>query len=160
MPSKAFHSFDSKMAYFNDDIELIDVLRTAVLDGDLTDPNTNRLLKHVDPNRHRHIARRQNSDGSRRNTINHLRASVYSSYLKDLYEEVTEYLRAILNQASLNGFNAGEIRGQVLPFASRWSKDKTLPQARAIGEEMRGQVLPFASRWSKDKTLPQARAIG
>jgi len=29
--SKAFHSFESKLAYFDDDIELIDVLRDGVL---------------------------------------------------------------------------------------------------------------------------------
>lgn len=112
MTSKAYHSFIQKVSYFDDDIELIDVIRTAVTSGDLTDPTTNRLMKYVDPARHRHIARRRNSDGSRENTINHLRQSIYSSYLKDMYEEVTEYLRLILEQASRNGFNSGRIIGE------------------------------------------------
>jgi hypothetical protein len=110
--SKAFHSFESKLAYFDDDIELIDVLRDGVLGGDLTDPQTNNLLKHLNPQKHQHLARRQNSEGSRRNTINHLRQTVYSSYLKDLYEEVTDYLRLILEQASRNGFNANRVIGE------------------------------------------------
>ncbi len=66
------------MSYFDDDIELIDVIRTAVTSGDLTDPATNRLMRYVDSARHTHISRRRNSDGSRKNAINHLRRSVYS----------------------------------------------------------------------------------
>jgi hypothetical protein len=112
MASKAYHSFKQKMGYFDDDIELIDVIRAAVANGDLTDPATNRLMRHVDPARHTHISRRRNSDGARQNTINHLRQSVYSSYLKDMYEEVTEYLRRILEQASRKGLSAGRVVGE------------------------------------------------
>jgi hypothetical protein len=112
MKTKAFYSFEQKLSYFDDDIELIDVLRAGVLNGDLTDPNSNKLLRHIDPDRHKHIARRRNSEGSRRNTINHLRSSIYSSYVKDVYEEVTEYLKQILEQASKNGFNSGRIIGE------------------------------------------------
>jgi hypothetical protein len=112
MTSKAYHAFKQKMSYFDDDIELIDVLRTAVISGDLTDPTTNYLMRHVDPKRHSHIRRRRNTDGSRENTINHLRQSVYTSYLKDMYEEVTEYLRLVLEQAARNGLNAGRVVGE------------------------------------------------
>ncbi|WP_456427535.1 hypothetical protein [Rhodocaloribacter sp.] len=100
------------MSYFDDDIELVDVLRTAVISGDLTDPTTKYLMRHVDPARHSHIRRRRNADGSRENTINHLRQSVYTSYLKDMYEEVTEYLRLILEQAARNGLSAGRVVGE------------------------------------------------
>lgn len=112
MKSKACHAFQQKLSYFDDDIELVDVLRTGVLEGNLTDPASNNLLRHVDPSRHTHIARRRNSDGSRKNTINHLRSSIYSSYIKDVYEEVTQYLKSILKQASINGFNSGRIIGE------------------------------------------------
>ena len=112
MTSKAYHAFKQKMSYFDDDIELVDVLRTAVISGDLTDPATNYLMRHVDPARHSHIRRRKNTDGSRKNTINHLRQSVYASYLKDMYEEVTGYLRLILEQAARNGLRAGRVVGE------------------------------------------------
>lgn len=112
LKSKAFYAFTMKLNYFNDDIEVIDVLRTAVIKGDLTDPISNRLLKYVDPTQHQHIARRKNSDGSRRNVINHLRSSIYSSYIKDLYEEVADYMKLILEQASRNGFCSGRIIGE------------------------------------------------
>lgn len=138
------------MAYFNDDIELIDVLRNAVIAGDLTDPTTDRLLKHVDPTRHTHIARRQNSDGSRRNTINHLRSTIYSSYLKDLYEEVTEYLRTILRQASRNGFNAGRVIGEH-SFKMDASKVLALGTWEKVCEEVTSSV--FQSLEAERSTL-------
>jgi hypothetical protein len=112
MTSKAHYAFTQKLSYFDDDIELIDVLKTAVTNGDLTDPNSNRVFRHVNQQRHRHLSRRRNADGSREIAINHLRSTIYSSYIKDLYEEVTEYLRAILEQASRNGFNSGQIVGE------------------------------------------------
>lgn len=112
MKSKAYHALQSKLSYFDDDIELIDVLRKGVESDDLTDPQSNHVLKHIDPSKHKHITRRRNSPGSRKLLMNHLRASVYSSYVKDVYEEVTHYLRTILRQASLNGFNAGRIVGE------------------------------------------------
>lgn len=112
MRSKAYHAFQQKLHYFDDDIELIDVLRLAVLDGDLTDTTTTHVLRHIDPARHTHLARRQNSAGSRRLIIYHLRSSLYSSYTKDIYEELTHYLRTILERASLAGFNSGRIIGE------------------------------------------------
>jgi len=112
MRSKAFHALEQKLSYFNDDIELIDVLRRAVNNGELTDVNSAHVLRHVDPARHAHLARRQNADGSRRLVMNHLRATVYSSYVKDVYEEVTHYLKTILAQASKNGFNSGRLIGE------------------------------------------------
>jgi hypothetical protein len=111
MKSKVFQAFQQKLQYFDDDIELIDALRISVLRGDLTDPTSSYVVKSVDPASHPHLARRQNSDGSRKNTIYHLLGTVYSSYVKDVYEEVTHYLRTILEQASLNGFSSGRIVG-------------------------------------------------
>jgi hypothetical protein len=112
MKSKAYHAFQMKMNYFDDDIELIDVLREGVKNDELTDPGSKYVLRRVDPARHAHLSRRQNSPGSREVVINHLRSTIYSSYVKDMYEELTHYLRSILEQASKNGFNAGRLIGE------------------------------------------------
>lgn len=112
MRSKAFHVFEQKLIYFEDDLELVDVLRTSVLNGELTDTNTGNVLKNVDETKHSHISRRKNSDGSRKLIINHLRTTVYSSYVKDVYEELTLYLKTILEQASENGVDAGRVIGE------------------------------------------------
>lgn len=112
MKTKAYHAFEQKIIYFDDDIALIDVLREGVLSGDLTDPESKFVLKYIDPAKHDHLKRRKNSDGSRKLLINHLRQTVYSSYVKDMYEEVTHYLRTILEKSAENGFDAGRIIGE------------------------------------------------
>ncbi len=111
MKSKAFHAFEQKLSYFDDDIELIDVLKIAVSRGDLTDPTSQYVMKYIDSSKHSHIVRRKNSDVSREQIINHLRSSIYSSYVKDVYEEVTHYLRTMLKKAAENGFDSARIIG-------------------------------------------------
>lgn len=112
MKSKAFHAFEQKLIYFEDDLELVDVLKINIEKGELTDNICHRVLKHVDNTKHSHIARRKNSDSTRKQIINHLRATLYSAYVKDVYEELTEYLRTILEQASEKGVDAGRVIGE------------------------------------------------
>lgn len=110
--SKALYAFEQKLIYFYDDIEMMDVIRTSILRGDLSDADSKFVLAGVNKDKHAHLSRRGNSEGSRQNTINHLRGSVYSSFIKDLYEEVTDYLKIILLQASKNSFDSGRIIGE------------------------------------------------
>ncbi|HAS6309210.1 TPA: hypothetical protein I7213_21160 [Vibrio vulnificus] len=112
MRTKAFHSFESKLAYFDDDIEFIDIIRLNVVAGEMTDISSQCVFKKVDPNRHNHLSRRRNSEGSRKLVVEHLRSTVYSAYIKDVYEEVTDYLRTILEQAAEKGFEAGRLIGE------------------------------------------------
>lgn len=112
MRTHAYHSFESNFFYFDDDIDLIEVLRLSILNGDLTDNASQFVLKNIDPRKHLHVKRRKNSDGSRRLLANHLRQTVYSSYVKDIYEEVTQYLKTILEKAAENGFDAGRLIGE------------------------------------------------
>lgn len=112
MRTKAYHAFEQKIFYFDDDIDLVEVIRVSIIKGDLTELGSKFALKNVDPEKHKHIKRRRNSDGSRELLANHLRQTVYSSYIKDVYEEVTEYLRLMLEQAAENGFDAGRLIGE------------------------------------------------
>lgn len=112
MRTKAYHAFESKLHYFDDDIDLVDVLRLNIISGELTDDESDNVFKKVCPTRHSHLARRKNSDGSRKLLILHLRSTIYSSYIKDVYEEVTEYLRTILALAAENGFESGRLIGE------------------------------------------------
>lgn len=112
MQSKPHHAFTTRLAYFDDDIELVDVLRTSILKNDLTDRNSASILKNVDPEKHTHLARRKNSEGGRKLVSNHLRKTVYSSYVKDIYEELTLYLREILRLTAMNAFDSGRLVGE------------------------------------------------
>ncbi|WP_136440735.1 hypothetical protein [Pacificoceanicola onchidii] len=112
MITKHFHALQRRIDMFDDDLELFDVLRRSVLGGDLSDENDACILSRVDPAAHTHLSRRQNSDHNRLLTINHLRKTVYTSYTKDIYEELTEYLRRILTMAALVGFDGGRLVGE------------------------------------------------
>lgn len=112
MRTGAYHAFETKLFYFDDDIDLIEVVRLGILNGDLTDNASKFVLKNIDPEKHPHIKRRKNSDGSRELLANHLRQTVYSSYIKDIYEEVTQYLKTILEKAAENGFDSGRLIGE------------------------------------------------
>ena len=109
--SKACHSFQTKMNYFLDDIELVDVVRESILHDDLTG-SSRHVLDRVDPQRHPHLQRRGNSAASRKHVINHLRNTVYGSFMKDTYEEITQYLRTILRQCTQSGFDSDRIIGE------------------------------------------------
>ena len=89
MTTKPFYAFKMRIDKFDDDIEFIDVLRDSVKNGDLSPQGGNLVFSRVQEDRHTHLARRNNSDHSRKLVVNHLRKSVYSSYVKDIYEELT-----------------------------------------------------------------------
>lgn len=112
MRTKAYHAFEQKLIYFDDDIDLIEVIRISVSKGDLSSAESMHALLRINPDKHKHIARRKNSDGSRKALINHLRQTLYSSYVKDVYEEATHYLRTILEKSAENGFDAGRLIGE------------------------------------------------
>ena len=128
MMTKAYHAFQQKLIYFEDDIEFVDILRIAVTNNALTDPSSNKVLKYLNPLVHSHLSRRRNSDGSRRIIVNHLRQSVYGSYIKDVYEEVTEYLKTVLikyfesdiNNPRLIGSHSVNIDAKTLLALGNW----------------------------------------
>jgi hypothetical protein len=107
-----FDAFKARVAYFDDDIELIDILRTAMLSDDLAEEGSEYVLKGLNPQRHLHLSRRKNSSGGRELIANHLRQTIYSSYVKDVYEEVTEYLRTAMKLASEKGLNSARLIGE------------------------------------------------
>lgn len=112
MKTKIYNTFLQKMMYFDDDIDLIDILKTAICSELLTDQQSPFVLSCVDPKKHAHIARRQNSAGSRSLIINHLRKTLYTAYIKDTYEEVTIYLKTLLEKAAANRIDAGRLIGE------------------------------------------------
>ena len=108
MKSKGYKKFENRMNYFRTDIELVDVLlkNKEAIKGD------DKIFKNVKENIHPFLYDRKNSAGSRKIVMSHLKKTVYVSFIKDMYEEVTEYIRYILYQASLQGASASRIIGE------------------------------------------------
>jgi len=112
MRSKALVRFLNRIARFDDDIELIDVFVRAVVAGDLTPDESTRLFDHVNPDAHPRLAKAKASDHNRTLVVGHLRKTVYSSYIKDLYEDFSEYLNELVVSAFRKGLDPIQLRGE------------------------------------------------
>lgn len=58
------------------------------------------------------LTNRKNSEGSRTIVSVHIRHTVLVSFIKELYEEVTEYFKYILKQGAENGADSSRIIGE------------------------------------------------
>lgn len=98
--TKAKHAFDERFSRFDEDVELVDYLAGIITSGKLNDENNflnGSLEKYTVLPR-----REKNKNAHRRNRIllaNHLKQTIYSSYIKDIYEEVTDYLKLLVKHA-------------------------------------------------------------
>lgn len=84
--TKGFERFLSRINYFSEDLELVSVIYNSreMLKGDDT------IFANV-TDKTPTLQKRLNSVGSRQLVTEHLQHTVYTSYIKDLYEEVDEY---------------------------------------------------------------------
>lgn len=94
--TKALHAFQQKMIYFGDDLDLVDFLSGVVQSGKLSNSTDTTIFTGLNSEKYSRLGRRRNSCGSRKLLMTHLKQSIYASYIKDVYEEVSVYLRTIL----------------------------------------------------------------
>ena len=87
--TKAYQAFITKINYFDYDIEFIDLIRRS--------PISDKIFDEVDPNIHKGLSKRdKDSSESKKQIKNHLSNTLYSSYIKDVYEEVMLYFTKII----------------------------------------------------------------
>lgn len=86
--TKGFVKFYSRVDYFSTDVELVDVVvkNIQLLKGE------NVIFKDVKPTISPNLAKYTNTDETRKKAVNHLRKTIYVAFIKEIYEEVTEYL--------------------------------------------------------------------
>lgn len=108
MPSKGFQRFNNRLVKFREDGELAEIL---LLNKELI-KGTDSIFKGVNEDNHPLMSNRQNSAGSRGLVAKHLISTIYVAIIKELYEEVTEYLRYILKQGALNGADTQHLIGE------------------------------------------------
>ena len=112
--SKEALIFQNRIKSFDEDLEMVDILKIALRNNDLLKEN-NKLFKYTDSRKHVQLCSRAVTDQSRNIIVYHLRKTVYSSYLKDLYEELTGYLKSLLTEAaklSKDKTKAGRLLGE------------------------------------------------
>ena len=92
--------FKNRLLSFEQDLEMIDIICRAQNNDDLL-VDAKLLFKYLNPSVHKAIASRSNTKTSKKIVINHLRRTVYVSYVKDLYEELSLYLKSVVGTAAL-----------------------------------------------------------
>ncbi len=107
MKSKGFLRFYNRVQYFQADVELIDI----ILKNKEKIAGENSIFSEISPQKHSTIASYANTAHSRELAICHLRTTLFVSYIKEMYEEVTEYLRYVLVHSARNGANINRLVG-------------------------------------------------
>ena len=92
MKSKGYLRFMNRIHFFAVDHEVMDVIKinSDKLAGE------DHIFLNVTKSGHPKLYNHTNNQGTRDKLINHLRNTLYVSFIKELYEEVTEYMRYIL----------------------------------------------------------------
>lgn len=104
--TNALYRFKQRLDYFYDDVDLVDVI-----DKYREKQGLNNLMNQVE-DMHTLLSRREKKNTTLKNIIGHLRQTVYTGTIKDIYEEVTLYLKTILFQAAGNGYSLDRIVGE------------------------------------------------
>jgi hypothetical protein len=97
--SKLALVFTNRVLSFENDLEMINIICKAERNNDLLVEN-GRLFKYQNQRSHPSLQRRSATKTSREIVVNHLKSTVYSAYIKDIFEELTTYLRGVLFEAA------------------------------------------------------------
>ena len=108
MTSKGYKRFKNRLEYFRTDNEVAEILllNKEVLAGESS------IFKRVTHDKHPLLFKRTNTVGSRNIVVSHLRKTIYVAFIKDMYEEVTEYIQYILQQGAMNGADSQRLVGE------------------------------------------------
>ena len=99
MKSKGFHRLYNRLNDFMCDYELARIIYSCrnIISGN------DALFKYLDPAKHPELYKHDSTKQARIMIINHLRATIAVTVIKESYEEVTEYLHYILNIGARSG---------------------------------------------------------
>jgi hypothetical protein len=112
LPTKAFHRFAQRIRYYESDVELCDLLVESFLKGPNTETNIAENLGGSGGT-HSVLNSRDNTRASRNTCGNHLRATMATAYIKDLYEDFSEFIADTMAKAAMKGVNPAKFIGDV-----------------------------------------------
>lgn len=100
--SKAYQRFNTRMSSFRGDVEIADILCLHENNETLH----RELFSTFDKDVHLALAARKRATLKNKSAqLLHMRSTLYVAFVKEMYEEVTEYFREILYQASVKGID-------------------------------------------------------
>lgn len=112
MPSKAYQRFDARITAYDADLELADILTGVFVNG----PNSENSVCEAAgarPEKYPKLHLRSNTRRSRQIVALHMKSTLHIAFIKDLYEDFSEYLATSLSRAALAGIDAARFSGEV-----------------------------------------------
>lgn len=109
MKTKSHSRFFNRAAHSDADIELVDILRFAVINNRLSTRGAPYLFDYVNPQMHPRLAARSISKRGREIAVSHLKATLCASFLKDIYEDAMQYFSEVLEAAARHGLDPKSI---------------------------------------------------
>lgn len=99
MASKGYQRFSTRLLKFREDLELADI----VIRGKELLKGQKSIFANINNAQHPALSKRQNNPNSRELVVKHLHTTMYIAFIKDLYEEATEYIMYVLEQSIKGG---------------------------------------------------------
>ncbi len=112
MPTKAYHRFSQRVDSYNTDLELSDVIVRRFLAQTNSDETIAEALNSTN-DRHPFLGRRQNNRQSRMIVGRHLVRTLHTAFIKDLFEDFSEFLSTTLVRAAQRGIDPARFVGDV-----------------------------------------------
>ena len=110
MQTKARLKFYNRVAHYEADIELIDILSTAVQNKKISSDKF--IFEGVTEKKHPRLANREPSINNQVIAIGHLNNTVCASFIKDLYEDFSSYLLDIVKCCAKKGLSPERLIGE------------------------------------------------
>lgn len=98
--SKCKITFINKMSHFNADLDFIDILSKLIENGYYS--NEEELFPGSSDEKYTTLSGYKVGNHNRRIVVNHLKSTLYTTYIKDLYEEFSLYLKDIMKEVYSN----------------------------------------------------------
>jgi hypothetical protein len=111
MKTKYLVRFLNRLAHYEADLELVDILKKELQAGKLN-PELPCIFDAADATSHPRLFKRKASDHNRAIALNHLQKTVRASFIKDVYEDVTKYLSDLIRGAAAKGLEPGRLIGE------------------------------------------------
>lgn len=112
MATKAFRRFEQRITSYYEDLELTDLLVSRFMRSRHSQDSLSVSLGS-DAQRHPYLARRVNNRSSKTICGTHLKATLHTAYIKELYEDFSEYISNIMANAALAGVDPSRFIGNV-----------------------------------------------
>lgn len=99
MRSKNRVTYENRMCHYLADLEIMDILKKLNSDGVIFSEDNSTLFLSLDREKHRILSRRKVTNHNREMAIFHMRQTLYSAFIKDIYEELYRFLRCTIFEA-------------------------------------------------------------